>query len=526
MTGNGVPEFAASWPAMNEGSEVIRVSRPSDGSLVGELAVTSRHELPRRVARARAVQVGWGSLEPGDRVRRLRSFLTALGARGREIEETIVAETGKPRMEALLEVMTVTEQLRYYLRVAPPFLRSRRVSTGWLAWKRAYVVREPLGVIGVISPWNYPFVLSMTPVLTALFGGNAAILKPSEHTPYTGLLAEDLARDAGLPDDLVQVVVGGGPTGEALVRAGVDKIFFTGGAGTGRSVLAAAADSLTPAVLELGGKDAAIVLEDADLERTARGIVWGSFVNAGQTCIGVERAYVVEEVFDAFLREVLVQVRRLKAGSAPDLSMGPMTTGAQLHRVEAQLDDAISRGAVVVAGGCRTDPASNVLEPTVLTNVDPGSLVLREETFGPLLPLIPVKDAEEALRQANSGAFGLSASVWTRDRARGEELAHRIRAGSVCVNDALTHYAIPGLPFGGVGESGYGRCKGLEGLAELTRTRSVVVDLPGLKREPWWFPYSKTTERLLRGVFLLRWKGIIRGIPRLFALFRKGGTGR
>ena len=525
MTGINVPEPGSRPPSPDGWAEVIRVIRPTDGSLVGELAVTSGHEVARRVARARVVQRGWGSLEPKDRIRRLRGFLEALGARAEEIEETVVAETGKPRTEALLEVMTVTEQLRYYLRAAPSFLKPRRVSTGWLAWKGASIQRDPLGVIGVISPWNHPFALSMTPVLSALFGGNAAVLKPSEHTPYTGLLAEDLARDAGLPDDLVQVVIGGGSTGEALVRAGVDKILFTGAAETGRSVLAVAAESLTPVVLELGGNDPAIVLEDADLERTARGIVWGSFMNAGQNCMAVERAYVVERVFDAFLREILAQVRKLRVGATSRSSVGPMATAAQLRRVEEHLEDAVSRGAVVVVGGGRTDPASNVVEPTVLTNVDTGSLLMLEETFGPVLPLIPVKDAEEALKLANSGDFGLSASVWTQDRSRGRELARSIRAGSVCVNDVLVQYALAGLPFGGTGESGYGRSNGLEGLGEVTRTRSVVVDRLGLKRELWWFPYSRVSERLLRSLFLLRWKGWLRGLPRLVASLVKRGPG-
>jgi acyl-CoA reductase-like NAD-dependent aldehyde dehydrogenase len=512
-------------PAPDGWVEVLRVTRPTDGTLVGELAVTSPNEVPRRVDRARAVQVGWASLTPRDRARRLRGLLEAVGAREREIQETIVAETGKPRTEALLELVTVTDLLRYYLRTAPSFLKPRNVSTGWLVWKRALILREPFGVVGVISPWNHPFVLSMTPVVTALFGGNAAVLKPSEHAPYTGLLAEDLARDAGLPEDLVQVVVGGGATGEALVRAGVDKVFFTGGADAARSLLRSAAESLTPVVLELGGKDAAIVLEDADLERAARGIVWGAFMNAGQTCIGVERAYVVEEVFDAFVREVLALVRKLKVGSTQGVSMGPMTTPAQLRRVEEHVDDAVSRGAVVVAGGGRTDPASNVLEPTVLTDLDPDSLVLRDETFGPVLPLMPVRDSEEAVQRANGGDFGLSASVWTRDRARGLEIARRLRTGSVCVNDVLVNYSIPGLPFGGVGRSGYGRSKGMEGLAELTRTQGVAVDRLGLKREPWWFPYSRASERMIRGVLLLRWKGAARAIPRLAATFLRRTTG-
>jgi acyl-CoA reductase-like NAD-dependent aldehyde dehydrogenase len=375
-----------------------------------------------------------------------------------------------------------------------------------------------LGVIGVISPWNYPFLLSMNPVVTALFSGNGAVLKPSEYSPYSGLLVEELARDAGLPDGLVQVIIGGGETGEALVRSGVDKLFFTGGSVTGRKVLEAAAENLTPVILELGGKDAAIVLEDADLERAARGIVWGAFQNAGQTCLSVERVFVVEDVYDAFIREVLARVREIVVGSAGDVDMGPMTTPEQLLKVEELLGDAVGRGAAVLTGGERTDPASNVFLPTVLGDLDPNARVLLDETFGPILPIVPVKDAEEALHRANETAYGLSASVWTGNRRVGLALAARLKAGGVCVNDALAHYAVPGLPFGGVGESGYGRSKGLEGLGELTRTRSVLVDRLGMRREPWWFPYSKGTEALLEAAMIWRLRGGIRGVAAAVAV--------
>lgn len=491
---------------------VIRVIRPTDGSVVGELAVTPSEEMPRRVARARSVQEGWASLDPKDRFRRLKGLVDAVGSRAREIEETIVAETGKPRAEALVEVVTILDLLRFYVKEAPAFLESRKVSPGWLLWKRAFILREPLGVVGIISPWNYPFILSMTPVLTALFGGNGVILKPSEYTPYSGLLAEDLARDAGLPDGLVQVVIGTGTTGEALVRSGVDKVVFTGGSWTGRKVLAAAADSLTPVVLELGGKDAAIVLEDANLKRAARGVVWGAFQNAGQTCIAVERVFVVEEIFDAFLRELLGEVKKITAGCTVGVDMGPMVVPEQLRKVEEQLQEAVAKGAKVVAGGHLADPASNVFHPTVITDAAIGSELLTEETFGPLLPVVRVKDVEEAIRRTNESVFGLSASVWTSNKARGVEVARRLRVGGVSVNDALATYSMPGLPFGGVGESGFGRTRGVEGLREVTRTKSVVVDRLGLKREPWWFPYSRSTEVALWSALQLRWKGGLRGL--------------
>jgi acyl-CoA reductase-like NAD-dependent aldehyde dehydrogenase len=276
--------------------------------------------------------------------------------------------------------------------------------------------------------------------------------------------------------------------------------------------MAAAAESLTPVVLELGGKDAAIVLEDADLERAARGILWGAFQNAGQTCISVERVFVVEEVHDLFLKQLLDEIRKLKAGSTPGVDVGPIVVPHQLTKVEAQLQEALDRGGRVLAGGHRADPASNVFHPTLLADVHGASEVLHEETFGPILPVVRVRDQEEAIRRTNETRYGLSASVWTGDRRRGLDVAGRLRVGGVTVNDVLVHYGIPGLPFGGVGDSGFGRTRGLDGLAEVTRTRVTVVDRLGLPREPWWFPYSRATETLLWATLVSRWKRGFRGL--------------
>jgi len=378
-----------------------------------------------------------------------------------------------------------------------------------MLWKRAFVEREPLGVVGAITPWNYPLILSMDAAVSALFGGNAVVIKPSEFTPLTALMIPGLCREAGLPEDLVRVVTGDGSTGAALVRAGVDKISFTGSTPVGRAVLAAASESLTPVTLELGGKDPAIVLEDADLDRAARGIAFGAFFNAGQTCISIERVYVARSVADAFTERVVEVARSLRAGVDEDRDMGPIITRAQYAKVVRQIEDALAKGARVLTGGIPPEGA-RVIQPTVLVDVDDSMEVVRDETFGPVLPVIPVDSEDEAVAKANASGYGLFASVWTRDRARGLRVARRLHAGGVSVNDSLSHYGVAALPMGGVGDSGFGRRRGREGLDEMTTVRSLFVDIGGLRREPWWFPYGPRGERLTRAVLDLRGRG---GLP-------------
>lgn len=505
--------------------DVLRIRRPSDGSLVGETPVRGAQDVREAVHRARKAQAGWADFDPGERARRLGGLRRVLGERAEEVAALVMAETGKPEAEALAEVLVVIDLVAYYARVAPDVLGRRKVGTGWLVTRRAYTLREPWGVVGVISPWNYPFILTMDPVVTALFAGNAVVLKPSELTPFTALLIPELMESAGIPAGLVSVVPGDGGTGRALVEADVDKILFTGSVPTGRRVMETAARGPTPVALELGGKDAALVLADADLVRTARGVVFGAFFNAGQTCISVERAFVVDPIHDAFVQRLVDEASRLRVGSSGEVDVGPMTTPAQLRIVEEHVDDAVERGATVVLGGARTDPASNVFQPTILTGVDPDARIMTEETFGPVLPLVRVADEEEGVRLANRAPFGLFASVWTADRARGEALARRLRAGGVSVNDVLTHYAVPGLPMGGVGESGFGRTRGVEGLLEMSRTRTVAVDRLGLRREPWWFPYGPGSSRLVRALIAYRAAGGLSGALAGLGVFFRGRDG-
>jgi acyl-CoA reductase-like NAD-dependent aldehyde dehydrogenase len=330
--------------------------------------------------------------------------------------------------------------------------------------------------------------------VTALAAGNAVVLKPSEVTPTVGLAIGELFEDDDW-GDLVQVVTGGGATGEALVRSGVDKIVFTGSVRTGKRVMAAAADTLTPVLLELGGKDPMIVCADADLDRAAKGAVWGAFQNSGQTCMSVERVYVEDSVRDAFVDRVVLETARIRQ-DAEGGDIGSMTFGPQVDIVESHLADATSKGAKVLVGGSRIDRPGLWFEPTVLVDVDHSMEVMTEETFGPVLPIMSVADADEALRLANDSVYGLNSSVWTADDTLGSSIANRLQAGNVCVNDCIVSYAVSGLPFGGVKQSGIGRVHGAEGLREFSNVKSVLSSRVGTPRELWWFPVPKGLDAL------------------------------
>jgi succinate-semialdehyde dehydrogenase/glutarate-semialdehyde dehydrogenase len=346
---------------------------------------------------------------------------------------------------------------------------------------------EPYGVIAAITPWNFPFAISMSSVNTALAAGNAVVLKPSEHSPATGrLVGELLAEATGLPS-LVAVAPGDGRTGAALVAAGVDKIAFTGSTATGRRIMAAAAESLTPLVLELGGKDAMIVCADADVRRAARGAVWGAMFGCGQVCMSIERAYVAAEVYEEFVEAVVAEARQVKSADGPEAHIGSMIGAFQRDKVKCQLDEARSSGARVLLGGRVVEGPGYRFEPTVVVDVDHDMAIMREETFGPVLPIMAVADDEDAIRLANQSEYGLDASVWSRDSERANRIAERLEVGAVVINDHLINYLMADLPFGGARGSGFGRVHGQEGLREFTRPKAIVEDRIALAREPYWF---------------------------------------
>ena len=475
-------------------SGFIEKKSPVTGERLGEFPITSREGVIAAVARARSAFASWRETSLANRIALLSHIKDVVKANGEEYARRISDDTGKPLVDSLLtELMSVPLFLDYYEKNAAKILGKKKVPGSiFFPGKTSYVEHFPIGVVAVIAPWNFPFQLSMVPVVSALLAGNTVVLKPSEVTPITGEIIAEIFRKIGLPTGVLEVVQGDGSTGAALAEAEVDKIFFTGSVATGRKVMQAAAKRPIPVELELGGKDAMIVCADANLERAARGAIWGGLVNCGQMCTSVERILVEESVHDRFVEILQREIALVKVGGPDEhADMGPMTFPKQLDTVERHVKDAIAKGAKVLFGGSRVDRPGQFFQPTLVTGVRPDMAIYAEESFGPVLPVIKVRDVEEAVRMANGHEYGLLASVWTKDTKKGMAIASRLECGQVTINDVVVSVGNPALPFGGVKSSGFGRYHGPEGLLTFTHQKAVMVDRGIFQTEPLWFPYAK-----------------------------------
>jgi succinate-semialdehyde dehydrogenase/glutarate-semialdehyde dehydrogenase len=483
-------------------AQTIPVRNPATGEPLGEVPIQGADEVRAAVRRARMAQAAWGALPIDERCKRVRRLRDQFVRRADELADLLVRECGKTRNEALaMEVMVVADLATYFCKHAPKILAPERIPLHLLLHRRSTLHYVPRGVVGIISPWNFPLSIPMGETIMALLAGNGVVLKPSDVTPLIALKAKELFDASGLPRDLLQIVTGRGETGAALIDGGIDMCIFTGSTATGRKVAAACGERLIPCTLELGGKSPAIVCADADLERAAGALVWGAFANGGQVCVSVERAYVHQSVHDELVRRVVEKTRKLRQGvPTSEVDCGSMTWDRQLAIVEERVAQATSSGARVAAGGKRGPAPGLFYEPTVLVDCRQDMDVMRKEIFGPVLPIMKVRDEEEALRLSNDSHLGLMAYVFTGDRKKGERLAARLEAGTVMVNDVLNTFAAPETPWGGVKQSGIGRTHSAQGLRDMCQLRHVNVDrVPPLARDPFWYPYSeKAYSRLLK----------------------------
>ncbi|MGE9809496.1 aldehyde dehydrogenase family protein [Janibacter sp. G1551] len=488
--------------ASRPGQQDREIVNPATGEVVARVPDQSPDDVAAMVARAQEAQPGWNSLGFAARGKLLKALNSWLITNKDRVINALSEETGKSYDDALrTDIFLAAQSIGYWAKHAEGFLKERKVPVGaLLAGKGVKVRYEPLGVVGIIAPWNYPILVAVADAMPALMAGNAVVIKPSEFSPLASkLVFEEGMRAVGFPEGVCQVATGGGATGAALVEL-ADMIQFTGSAATGRKILARAGERLIPASAELGGKDPLLVLADANLERAANcAIQWG-ICNSGQTCVGTERIYVEAPVYDAFVAKVVEKIDALRqgpAGAPATVEVGAMTTEAQVETVERHIDEAVAAGARVLRGGKRAAVTGRFFEPTVLVDVTNEMACMQEETFGPTLPIMKVADADEAIRMANDSPYGLNASVFTKDLKKGARIARQLEAGQVCVNDAAVSISAFGAPMTGWKQSGLGGRHGEQGIRKYCATQAVMVARLVLAREPYMYPYTEKRTHLV-----------------------------
>ena len=493
----------------------ITVHNPITGEPLYDVQETPEEQIQQTFERAREAFLKVRGLSVKERLKFIKRMKQYIVAHQERIMDRIIAETGKSRMDALVsEIFSVLDHLEYLEKRAEDILKEKKVETPLaLMGKKSYIYHDPLGIILVISPWNYPFYLAIVPITSAFVAGNAVIFKPSEHTPLRGLI-EEIVSECDFPENAIQVVYGTGVTGSRLIDHRPNKIFFTGSVRTGKKIMEQASNYLIPVELELGGKDAMIVFDDVNLERTVAGAIWGAITNCGQSCTSVERLYVHENIHDEFVALLKQRLQDLVIGegTSPDVDVGSMTPEFQVRIVEEHLRDAEAKGAKVTKLGRQLKDGKLFLPIMVVENVNDSMKIWTEETFGPIIPVTKFKTEDEVIQAVNSSPYGLSASVWSKDLERARRVARLLEVGNVSINNVMLTEGNPALPFGGVKESGFGRIKGEVGLLGFTNIKSVIIDKQSNKLEPNWYPYTKRKYELFKQLMtaLFASRGIMR----------------
>ncbi|MEH7306123.1 aldehyde dehydrogenase family protein [Neobacillus drentensis] len=478
---------------MDEIQEKLKVIAPATGEQIGEVSETPVNQVDRFYQKGKTAFKQWSNLTFSDRGKYLLTLKGIIVEEMDEIAKTIAADTGKVVTEALIaDIMPTLDSIDHIINHGEKILLRKKVKTPLLLiGKKSFIEYMPRGVVLIISPWNYPFQLAMVPMLSALASGNTVILKPSEVTPLVGKCIEELFVKAGFPVGVVQVAHGGKEVGAAFTNGKPDYIFFTGSVRTGKMIQQVAAKELIPTTLELGGKDPMIVFADAHLERAAKGAAWAAFTNSGQVCMSAERLYVEKTIYPQFLSLLKKEILTLKQGTDEDADVGSMTFPAQKEIVMDQLEDALRKGAKLETGLLPGQWESGLFLPlTVVTNVSHEMKIIREESFGPLLPVIPFENEEEVIQLANDTVYGLNASVWTKDKNKARRVASKLVSGAVVINDAIISIANHGLPFGGTKQSGIGRYHGEAGLRIFCHEKAIVEDSGRKISEIHWYPYK------------------------------------
>jgi len=482
----------------------IEIRSPATGELVGSVPISTPEDVQAAAQKARTAQVEWAERSLKERCAVLKQVKNVIIDRTDDLCDLLSKEQGKPKIEAMIhEVVNLVDLIHYYTSEAPRILEPEPIPLHLLKHRSSYLHWAPRGVIGIIGPWNFPFNICSSPTVVALLAGNGVVVKPSEFTPLIQELAKEIFVEGGVPEDLIQVVHGYGETGSAVID-NVDMIEFTGSVATGRKVAAQCGERLIPCVTELGGKAPALVLQDANIERTASALVWGGFANCGQVCASVERVLVHRSVLPALLDKLVPKVSALKPGNSQqddDVQIGPLNNRRQRDIVQARVNDAIAKGARALVGGNAIDGPGNFFEPTLLVDVTPDMDIMNQETFGPVLPIMAMDDEESMIIEANRSHLGLLAYVFSRDTERARTLAEQIEAGTVMVNDVLSTHGMPETPWGGVKDSGVGHTHGDDALRHMCQQRHVNYDrLPPMRKEPYWYPYGPSLYGLFKRV--------------------------